>query len=121
MDKAQALSTFWRSFGLEAYDENTVPAAAKLPYITYEVATSSFDDGDIPLIANLWYYGKSWAEIQQKAEQISQYIGMGGYIHKTDTGYVWFKRRSPFAQRMRDNDENTRRILLSVSVEFIDY
>lgn len=49
MDRAQAIHSFWNSFGLKAYDENTVPDNAKLPYITYEVAVSSFDDGDTPL------------------------------------------------------------------------
>lgn len=122
MDKVQILHSFWSSFGLTAYDENTVPDSAQTPYITYELATSSFDDGDIALSANLWYFGRSWAEITHKAEEISQKIGFGGITLKTDTGYVWIKRRTPFAQRLGDDtNDNIRRMLISVSVEFIDY
>lgn len=126
MDKAQALHAFWSSFGLPAYDENTVPDDAKLPYITYEVATASFDDGDVALTANLWYFGeaifgKSWADISRKADEIARNIGFGGKTIKTDTGYVWIKRRTPFAQRMSENDDNIRRIFLGISAEFIDF
>ena len=121
LDKAQALNSFWSNFGLTAYDENTVPDGAQLPYITYEVATNSFDDGDVTLTASLWYFGRSWAEISQKADEIAQKIGFGGYTIKTDTGYLWIKRRTPFAQRMGDENENIRRILLSISAEYIDY
>ena len=54
MDRAQAINSFWNSFGLRAYDENTVPQNAVLPYITYEVAIASFEDGDVPLTASVW-------------------------------------------------------------------
>ncbi|MBR1751843.1 MAG: hypothetical protein IJ740_13415 [Ruminococcus sp.] len=120
MDKAQALHSFWSSFSLPAYDENTVPDGAQLPYITYEVSTASFDDGDIPLSASLWAFGRSWADISQKADEISQRIGFGGITIKTDTGYIWIKRRAPFAQRMGESDDNIRRIVLGISAEFID-
>lgn len=121
MDKAQVIHSFWASFGLPAYDENTVPDNAELPYITYEVATSSFGDGDVSLTANLWYFGKSWADISRKADEISWAIGDGGVTLKTDTGYVWIKRRTPFAQRMSDTNEQIRRILLGISAEYIDF
>ena len=37
MDKYQAINEFWNRFGVMAYDENTVPDDAELPYITYGV------------------------------------------------------------------------------------
>lgn len=118
MDKAQAINAFWNSFGIKAYDENTVPASAELPYITYEVATASFEDGDVPLTASVWYAGKSWANITAMTDMISDTLGFGGTDVKTDTGYIWFKRRTPFAQRMSDPNKNIRRMLLSISAEF---
>lgn len=122
MDKGQALHAFWSSFGLQAYDRNTVPDNAKLPYITYEVLEGSFGDGDIPLSADLWYLGDSWASVSQKADEISWYIGMGGINVFTDTGYIWIKRQPMFAQRMSDNrNDKIRRIHLNVAAEFIDY
>lgn len=129
-DKAQALHSFWSSFGIPAYDENTVPDNAPDKYITYEIATASFGDGDIALAANIWDIGdpskntdtsKSWAYVTKKSDEISLYLGEGGKTIKTDTGYIWIKRRSPFAQRMKDTNENSRRILLGISAEFIDY
>jgi hypothetical protein len=119
MDRAQAINAFWNSFGLRAYDENTVPQNAVLPYITYEVATADFEDGDVPLTANIWYQGKSWADITQKAEEIAEEIGYGGKTIKTDKGYIWIKRRTPFAQRMSDNNDNIRRILIGISAEYL--
>ena len=122
MDKLQALHRFWSQFNLPAYDENAVPDDAQMPYITYEAAFSSFDEGDVTLSADLWYYSTSLTEISQKAEEISQHLGFEGQVLKTDTGYIWVKRRSPFAQRLSDDsDPFIRRIYLSVSVEYIDY
>lgn len=118
MDRAQAIHKFWASFGIPAYDENTVPDNAKLPYITYEVAIASFNDGDVPLTANVWYFGKSWEDITIKTDEISERIGFGGVDLITDTGYIWLKRRTPFAQRMSDNEDNIRRMLISISAEF---
>ena len=121
MDKASAIQNFWSLFGLPAYEETTVPDKLKMPYITYEMASDSFDGGDITLSANLWYRSTSWKDISQKADEISKKIGLGGYSLKTDTGYVWIKRRSPFAQRMSESDDpDVRRMYLSVSVEYFD-
>ena len=119
MDKAQCLHQFWSSFGLTAWDENTVPQSATLPYITYEISTDSFD-GTILLSASIWYRSQSWAAISQKAEQISSYIGNGGITIPFTDGILWIKRGSPFAQRMGDpDDENIRRILINIEAEFI--
>lgn len=118
MDRWQALHNFWRSFGIPAYDENTVPEGEKMPYITYELATGSFNDGDVPLTASIWYFDKGWGDISRKADEISEYIGFGGVTLPTDTGYLWIKRRTPFAQRMSDTNDNIRRVLLSISVEY---
>ena len=43
MTKAAAIYQFWNSFGLTAYEENTVPTDATFPYITYQLVTDSFD------------------------------------------------------------------------------
>ena len=37
MNKEQAIHFFWSQFGLPAYDENSVPDDAQMPYITYNV------------------------------------------------------------------------------------
>ena len=116
MDAEQAIHSFWSSFGLTAYDENTVPDNADLPRITYSLSKAYFDE-PVMLSASLWYKSTSWAEITQKAAQIGETIGLGGKVLKTDDGYIWLKRGVPFAQRMSDEDDTIRRIYLNIEVE----
>ena len=119
MDKEQALYNFWSGFTIPAYDENRVPEDAPFPRLTYETATDSFGN-DVPLTASLWYYSTSWVDITKKAQEISEAIGMGGKIIRTDNGALWLKRESPFAQRFGDNNDSVRRIVLNVSAEFFE-
>ena len=118
MDKMQALHNFWSSFELPAYDENTVPADAGYPRITYEAASDSLDTVVI-LSASLWYWSLSWEDITLKADEIAEYIeNIYPPAIKIDTGRMFIKRGTPFAQRMSDPDGNLRRILLTINVEF---
>ena len=122
MDKEQALHQFWSSFGLTAYDENTVPDNALTTnggkYLTYNVATASLDE-PTPLYANLWYKSSSWAEITAKAEEMAQTIGRGGKLVPFDGGKIWICRGTPFSQRMPDDDDTIRRIYINVMAEYL--
>ena len=117
MDRWQAIHTLWSSFGLTAYDENTVPDGAALPYITYAASTAGLDE-PVYMTASIWYRSNSWTEVSQKADGISELIG-GGYGVPYDGGRLWVTQASPFAQRMSEpNDPSTRRIILQVTAEF---
>lgn len=121
MDKAQALHEFWSSFDLTAIDENSAyDESNELPsnYITYEVQTANFGDS-VALTASLWYRSTSWADITQKADEIAEYIGWGGKVIPVDYGYIWIKLGSPFAQRMADEQDSLRRILMNISVDYL--
>lgn len=121
MDKAQFYHQFWSQFGLPAYDETTVPEKgdnkAEMPYITYMVVEDEFGRPVYPS-ASLWYKGTSWAAISQKSKEIAEFIGLGGYVEKIDGGYVWIQRGHPFAQRVGDDDDTVRRIVINVELEF---
>lgn len=120
MDKAQALNTFWNSFGLLAYDENTVPDDATLPYITYESQSDSFGNS-LSLRANLWYRSNSWEDITLKEQQIARDISRGGKMIPYDGGAIWIQKSRPWAQRLSDpNDDTIRRIILNINIEYID-
>lgn len=131
MDKVQALHDFWSSFGIPAYDELTVPIeitdpdTGKLvknepPYITYETQLDDFDN-TLYLTASIWYRDESWAAISAKEKEISQSIGRGGTTKHYDEGAFWIKKRSPWAQRLNDPDDDMiRRIILQYSIEFLD-
>jgi len=117
MDKAQAIHTFWSGFGLPAYDENTVPDNAPLPYITYGVQTASIDETVYPS-ASIWYRGKSWEAISKKADEIYEAIKRAPQTQKVDGGRMFITPGTPFAQRMSDEDDSIRRILIQVNIEF---
>ena len=124
MTKEQALQTFWSSFGLTAYDENTVPDDATLPYITYSVNVGDYGSS-VTMTASLWYRSRSWKDITDKSNEITNYIGLGGKIVRHDNGALWIKRASTFAQRMNadstelDRDSSIRRMVLNIVVDYL--
>ena len=119
MTKAAAIYQFWSSFGLTAYEENTVPTDAAFPYVTYQLVTDSFDR-EVAATASLWYRGEIWTAINAKTEEISAHIGLGGKIIKCDGGRIWIKRGQPFAQNMGDeSDDLIKRKYLNLTFEFM--
>lgn len=122
MNKWQAIHSFWSSFGLDAYDQNTIATgenSPQLPYITYEAQTGGLDQ-TLNITASLWYRSSSWKEVSDKADQIAEHIGTGYAIRKVDNGYLWITRGQPFAQRMNDpDDDQIRRIYIIVNAEFL--
>lgn len=119
MTKAAAIYQFWNSFGLTAYEENTVSDDAKFPYITYQLVTDSFDR-EVQVTASLWYRSESWTAINAKTEEISQKISRGGKIIPCDGGAIWLKRGQPFAQNMGDeSDDLIKRKYLNITAEFM--
>lgn len=119
MDKAQAIDTFWNSFGLPAYDESSVPDDATFPRITYNVPMDSLGN-QVSLYANIWYRSTSWEAITKLAEQIAERVkGQGYEIEKIDGGYLWITGGTPFAQRAKDPDPDIRRIYINLQAEFL--
>ena len=118
MNKAQAIQSFWEGFSLNAYDENTVPDDAAMPYITYDVAEDSLDSV-VNLHGNLWYRSTSWREISEKANEIAEYVGLGGKVIPIENGYAWLCRGAPFIQRMNDEDSSIRRIYINIQAEYL--
>ena len=117
MNKAQTINSFWNSFGIPAYDMYTVPNDAQMPYITYEYAEDNFDNTVI-LSASIWYKSTSWQGVSEKAAEIAEHIG-NGKILKTDEGYIYIARGTPFMQRLTDTDDTIRRIYITVQVEYM--
>ena len=120
-NKWTAINSFWNSFSMPAYDENTVPDDAVMPYITYEAATGGMDF-KTPLNANIYYRTTSWQAISDKAEEIQRYIS-GGVGIPYDGGRLWITERTPFAQRMAESMDSSeamsvRRILIQIEAEF---
>ena len=121
MTKSEALYQFLSSFGLNAYDENSVPTgdnSPQMPYITYDVSLDNLDN-EVNISPSLWYRSTSWTEISAKADEIAQRLYRLAPI-KIDGGYIWIKRGSPFAQRMNDpEDDMVRRIYINLTIEYL--
>ena len=122
MTKAAAIYQFFASFGLDAYEENSVyslEGAPDFPYLTYEVKTGFFSDSDASISASLWYRSNSWAAANAKVEEISAEIGRSGKVVPVDGGYLLFMRGSPFAQNMSDpSDSMVKRKYMNLTVRF---
>lgn len=119
-DAAQALHDFWSGFGWKAYESSTVPSEEKgpeMPRITYDVEMDEFLS-TLTVSASLWARSYSWSEISQKAQEIFEYIGLGGVVIPYDNGKIWIKRGHPFSQRMADVDDAVRRIYINIEVEY---
>lgn len=119
MTKEQAITEFWNSFGLPAYEENSIYSLnLKMPYITYELNTDSFGDS-VNLSASLWYKSYSWLEINKKAREINEAIGTSGKLLDSDDGRIWIRRGHPFENRMGDDtDDTVKRIQLNINIDF---
>ena len=122
MTKASALYNFFSYFGLDAYEENSVPAgeeAPEFPYLTYSLVTDAFDN-EVLLTVSLWYRGYSFLAINNKTEEISRAIGRRGKVLDCDGGKIWLKRGTPFAQSMGDESDNSiKRKLINITAEFL--
>lgn len=120
MNAQAALNSFWQGFEWDAFEENAVPDQAfssRSEYITYSSGQNYFDE-PMMLTASLWQRSTSWSGTVSKMQEIAEEIGLGGKFLKTDDGYLWIKRGTPFAQRMSDEDPAVRRIYMNVEVEF---
>lgn len=117
MDKWQAIHNFWSGFGLPAYDENSVPDNAVLPYITYSASTSDFEN-IVPLSASVWYRSTSWVGISNKVDEISNSINGYVLVPLNNHEYMFLVKGTPFAQRMADPDGSIKRVYINITAEF---
>lgn len=118
MNKEQAVHSFFSSFKIPAYEENSVPENATFPRLTYEVITDSFRSV-VGVSASLWYRDSSWSKITEKLHQIERRIN-SGYFVKYDDGAILIQKGSPFAQNLADeSDKNIKRKLMNFNFEYI--
>lgn len=119
MDRWEALYNFWASFGIPAYEENSVPEDATFPYITYEATISEFESV-VSLSASIWdRTTKGWAFADGKAEEIERFIKNMGCPEIKGGRYRAFTEGT-FAQSMGDpEDKLIKRKRLTVYFEFM--
>ncbi len=119
-DRWQTQYNFWASFGVPAYEENSVPDAdeTSMPYITYQAVTAHFD-GDVAVSASIWTRSTSWEQADVIANEIFDALENGGLTIPFDSGLIWYTAGVPFAQAMGDpNDDAVKRKLINVTAHF---
>lgn len=122
MTKEEALHSFYSSFGLEAFEEHSVPTgedAPAFPYITYSVAYGDFGT-ETALYADIWYRDTTWVGVIAMTDKIKEKIGRGGLFLSCENGAIWIRRGSPFSVSMGDEEDGLiRRNHLNITAEFI--
>lgn len=120
MTKAAVLHQFFSSFGMTAYTATSVPDDAIFPYLTYEFITSAWEGGEVSLTVNLWFYTESEKIPNDKANELSAAIGLGGKVLPCDGGYIWLKRGSPWCQSLSDETSPAiKRRYINVTAEYL--
>ncbi len=120
MTKEAALQQFFGGFGMAAYPSTSVPNDAIFPYLTYEVITSAFEEGEVSLTVNLWYYTAQEGPPNAKARELAAAIGRGGRLLRCDGGGIWLKRGSPWCQSLADEaSRNIKRRQLNMTAEYL--
>ena len=118
MTKEAALTQFFESFVIPAYEDTNVPSDATYPRITYNVAIGDTMQ-ETALACSVWYYSEAWVDCNAKVEEIRQRIGAGGVILPCDSGAIWLKRGQPFAQNMADENDMVRRKYINLVAQYI--
>ena len=129
MNKQQAYNAFWSSFGVFAFEENSVPddeviqnlinagvAPAKFPMITYQVIIDDLG-GTLYPTASIYDKSSSWQRGDLLANTISQRIHAMKTL-KLDNGRMFIVKGTPFAQHMGEDDADIKRVVLNIGVEF---
>lgn len=118
MTKEAALQAFFEQF-LPAYAASSVPDDVEFPYLTYELITGAWEEGEVSMTVNLWYYTTSEATPNAKVREISEAIGRGGIQIPCDGGTIWIKRGSPWCQSLTDSaDTRIKRRYLNVTADY---
>ena len=119
MTKGAALQSFFNSI-MPSYAESSVPDNATLPYLTYELITSSWNGGEVGLTVNMWFRTTSEKEPNAAVDKLSKAIGLGGVQLPCDDGVIWLKRGSPWAQSLTDETDKTiKRRYINVTAEYL--
>lgn len=121
MDRYEAQYSFWASFGVPAYEENSVPTGDEFPgypYITYEAVTGGFN-ADIFVNGYIWTRSSSWTSADFLADKIESELKHGGKLIPYDGGAIWITAEDNFSQNMGDATDNmVKRKVLSVVLHF---
>lgn len=113
-----AINLFFNGFGIPAFPETAVPDKQNMPYITYPLVVSRFDELPVNLTVYIWYKTESEAIPTAKGMEIMDAIGRGGCTVPVDGGYIWLYMGSPALRAVPDEDNSIKRRALNITAEY---
>ena len=113
MNKYQALYEFYNTFGIPAYEENSVPEDAELPYITYPLTEPEWSEQS-SFYCQVWYPKKKLADLLAKADEICTAIGTMKEFEQ-EGGYIVLYPSTPLIQILSDEMTQSAYINLSIN------
>lgn len=118
MTKAQALFSFFDSFGMAAYESRSVPEDAPFPRITFDLSVGDYG-AEVSFAASVWYRSNSLAEITDKTGEIARRVSLGGVVLPCDGGHIRLYCGTPWMQLMGDPDDDmVRRAYLNFTARY---
>lgn len=126
MDKFEAQHTFWSSFGVPAFEENSVPDMPTLKelgirdYITYQKVNGVFGSS-VMVNPNIWTRSATWDRADALQIAIQSQLEHGGKCFLYDGGMIWAtpENNASFSQSLGDPDDDMiKRYRLSVILQF---
>ena len=110
---AEAMKTFVSSFGLPAYNVQSIPEDVSVPYLAYSLNEPEWNQKTTNYIQG-WYRATSNAELTAKADEIIKAIGTGVTLN-TASGYLVIYPETPIVQLMVDGDYRSFYINISIN------
>lgn len=117
---ARALTSFWSSFGIPAYPEDSVPYEDEgdnltmLPYITYQLIQPEWS-ANATYQARVWYWSESLAPVLAKVDEIKSAIGTGVLL-PAGAGYVCIRPGDPYVQMQPAEDWRLRIAYINLQI-----
>lgn len=116
MTKSAALYSFFSSFGVQAYQDTSVPTDAEMPYLTYQNVQDNWGS-PVALTVNLWWRTESEKLLNDKVDEIA--AALPRYF-PCDGGAILFSRGSPFSQALTDDTDPTiKRRYMNIIAEYL--
>ena len=111
---AKALKTYFSSFGIPAYAQQSIPDDVPLPYITYPLKEPAWNE-KTTMFAIVRYKATGYAALLEKVDQILADIGEGRQI-ELDNGYLFLYPEPTVVQEYSEPENGIKGIYINLSM-----
>lgn len=111
---SKALKTYFSSFGLPAYQQDSVPDDVDLPYITYPLKEPEWNQ-QTTFYVIVWYRSTGYQDLLTTVDAILADIGEGRIIN-LEGGYLVLYPDSTLVQEYNDEDGKAKGMYISLAM-----